>query len=97
MQVYLLEPIVFDSEMTGYGEFRNSLTFREAGTDAMPTVGIAEHTGGSDHMTVPVANWDEYLSGWQQRDAAGHRNVPCQLQVGSLEMRTPKDRWKLPC
>ena len=34
------------------------------GTEAVHVMGIAEHTGGGDDVTVPVNNWDQYLSGW---------------------------------
>ena len=32
-------------------------------------------------MTMPVTNWNKYLTGWQQRIASGRRNVPCQFQL----------------
>ena len=53
-----------DLETIGYGEFHNSLTFFDTGTEAMSTMGIAEHKGRGANVTIPVTNWDNYLSGW---------------------------------
>ena len=64
MQVCLLESGVADVEIIGCGEFHNSLTFLVTGTESMSTMGIAEHTGKSDNMDIPVSNWDKYLSRW---------------------------------
>ena len=60
----LLEPGVADVEIIVYGEFPNSLTFRVMATKALSTMGIAQHTDRSANVTIPVTNWDKYLSGW---------------------------------
>ena len=64
MCVSLLQPGVTNAETIGYGHFEDSLTFWVTGTEAVSVMDIAECTAKSANMTIPVTNWDNYLSGW---------------------------------
>ena len=50
--------------------------------------------GRSCHQLGWVSRW---LGPWWQRIVAICRNVPCQLQVGLLDARTQREKWKLHC
>ena len=67
----------------GYGEFKDSLTLRVIGTEALSIMGIAVHTGRSANVTVPVTNWDKLLKSlepWQRRIEAGCRKL-CHVKL----------------
>ena len=64
----------------GYGEFKDSLTLRVMGTEALSIMGIAVHTDRSANVTVPVTNWDELLTVWNLG------NVALQLVVENFAM-----------
>ena len=52
------EPGVAGMKTIGYGDFHDSATLCVMGFIAVSTVGIAEHTGRSANVTVPVTNCD---------------------------------------
>ena len=63
-RVSLFEPGVADGENIGHGEFQNCVTFLITRTKSVPTVDITVHTDNSTDVTVPVTDWDDYVSGW---------------------------------
>ena len=69
MLVSLGEPGIADAE------FQNILAVSVTGIKAMSTMGVIEHASSCTNVTIPVTNWDEYLSGWD------HSNSVLQLVI----------------